>query len=50
MGGGGVKGEEVGLRCEGNHFRDRERGSMVGETDELVIFIILVVVLSLTSA
>ena len=38
------------LRCERKQFLDRDRGLKVGETDERVIFIIFVVVSSLTGA
>ena len=39
------KGEDVSLRCERKQFR--ERGLKIGETDELVIFVISVMVVSL---
>ena len=38
------------LRCERKQSRDRVRGLKVGETDELLIFVIYVVVSSLTGA
>ena len=38
------------LRCERKQFRDRVRGLKVGETDERLIFVIYVVVSSLTGA
>ena len=46
---GGGKKREV-LRCERKQFRDRDRGFKVGETDERVIFVIFVMVSSLTDA
>ena len=44
------KGEEAGLRYERKQFLDKVRGLKVGETDERVIFVICVVVSSLTGA
>ena len=38
------------LRHERKRFRDRDRGLKVDETDELVIFVIFIMVSSLTGA
>ena len=46
----GNYGGRKGGRCERKQFLDRVRGLKVGETDERVIFIICVVVSSLTGA
>ena len=47
MGGGGEKRQVLSERKQ---FRHRDRGLKVGETDERVIFVIFVMVSSLTDA
>ena len=44
------KGEEVGFRRERKQFRDRDKGLKIGEADERVIFVIIVMGSSLTGA
>ena len=50
---GGYEGKERETRkvlwCERKRFRDRDSGLNVGETDELVIYVIFVMVSSLTA-